>query len=243
MSPERCVEQRRIDPAGAKTLAGVDRRHDRLGRAEQHRVDGVEVALERPESFGEGPAIVARAGGRQRLGQRLRLVRGGPVTNRCTRPPKMMASLVRPIAVTKSGCGGGSGAAPRPSTMRASGKCSACSLVQRHFQHARHHLHAAGQALRRRIDDAEAAGATPQSAATSATTAARRRRARSPARARRRRRDRDSPAPQTAFPSAPAPAPDRSPSAKNASLPCPCDRLHPAYWLARQAITGCETGD
>src|SRR5580704_3306302 len=40
----------------------------------------------------------------------------------------MIASLVRPMAVTKSGCGGGNGAAPMPSTTRSSGKPSSNAL-------------------------------------------------------------------------------------------------------------------
>ena len=40
----------------------------------------------------------------------------------------MIASLVRPIAVTKSGCGGDSGAVAMPSMIRASGNFSSCAL-------------------------------------------------------------------------------------------------------------------
>src|SRR3989304_5361383 len=40
----------------------------------------------------------------------------------------MMASLGRPMAATKLGAGGGSGAVAMPSTMSCSGKCSSCDL-------------------------------------------------------------------------------------------------------------------
>ena len=72
--------------AGVKTLAAVDRGDDDLGRTEQHRVDGVEIALEALEDLGERRAVVARRAARQRLGERFASA-AGPVTNSCTRPP------------------------------------------------------------------------------------------------------------------------------------------------------------
>ena len=76
---------RRSTLAAMEAFAGLDRRDDHLGRAEQHRVDRVEVALEALEDLGEGLAVVARAIARQRLRQ-LAGVLAAPVTNRCTRP-------------------------------------------------------------------------------------------------------------------------------------------------------------
>ena len=55
----------------------VERRDDDLRRAEQHRIDGVEVALDALEDLGERPAVVARAFARQLLGQAHALRRPG----------------------------------------------------------------------------------------------------------------------------------------------------------------------
>ena len=70
----------------------------------------------------------------------------------------MMASLVRPIAVTKSGCGGQSGAAPMPVDDAFQRKAELMRLVQRDLESARDDLHAAGKALRRRIDERQLVG-------------------------------------------------------------------------------------
>src|SRR5262249_50285232 len=76
LSGERGIEQTRIDASGMKAFAGVERRHDHLGRAEQHRIDRVEIAARALEDFHERPPVVARFFARQLLGQQLRLARG-----------------------------------------------------------------------------------------------------------------------------------------------------------------------
>ena len=53
----------------------------------------------------------------------------------------MMASLVRPIAVRKSGCGAGIGAAADPVDDVLQRKFEIVGLVQGDFQHARNDLH------------------------------------------------------------------------------------------------------
>ena len=64
----------------------------------------------------------------------------------------MIASLVRPIAVTKSGCGGLKRRGAHAVDDALERKLQLMRLVQRHFQHPRDHLRAARQALRRRVN-------------------------------------------------------------------------------------------
>ena len=55
--------------AGVKALPAFDRGDDDLGRAEQHRIDGVEIALEALENLGERSAEIARGATGKRLGE------------------------------------------------------------------------------------------------------------------------------------------------------------------------------
>ena len=64
----------------------------------------------------------------------------------------MIASLVRPIAVTKSGCGGLKRRGAHAVDDALERELQLMRLVQRHFQHPRDHLRAPGQALRRRVN-------------------------------------------------------------------------------------------
>src|SRR5262245_6534794 len=48
----------RVDVAGLEALAGLERGHRHLCRAEQHAVDLVEIAFDRRENIGEGLAVV-----------------------------------------------------------------------------------------------------------------------------------------------------------------------------------------
>src|SRR5690242_5668075 len=75
-SRERGIEQLEIEAAGLEAFAGVECRHDHLRRAEQQRIDGVEVALEALEDLGERTSVVARAFARQLLGELARGRRG-----------------------------------------------------------------------------------------------------------------------------------------------------------------------
>src|SRR5262249_47318523 len=76
MSGERGIEQSRIDAAGMKALARIERRDDHVCRAEQHRIDGVEIAPRALEDFHERPAVVARFLAGQLLGEVPRVARG-----------------------------------------------------------------------------------------------------------------------------------------------------------------------
>ena len=143
---------RSISPAW-KAFAGFERGDGDLCRTEQHRIDGVEVAFERLEDLRERPAVVARALAGKPFGERARLLR---------RPgDEQMHLAAENDGVVGAAHGGDeirmrrrtSGAAPMPSTMRSSGKCQFVGFVQRDFEHARHDLRAAGEALRRREDD------------------------------------------------------------------------------------------
>src|SRR5579863_6293485 len=72
-SGEGGIEQIEMHGAAAKALAVLDRGHDDLGRAEQHAVDGVEIAAEAPENLRERSAEIARCATGKRLGQGLRV--------------------------------------------------------------------------------------------------------------------------------------------------------------------------
>src|SRR6185312_2511323 len=52
-------QDRRIELAAAEALAALERRHLDDARAEQHRIDLIEIALVDGERLGEGLAIVA----------------------------------------------------------------------------------------------------------------------------------------------------------------------------------------
>ena len=78
--------------------------------------------------------------------------------------------MVRPMAVRKSGDGGGSGAAPRPSTIPVQREAQRMHLVQRHLEHAGGDLDRAGEAGGRRQDEGQRRWRRPQSVATRATS-------------------------------------------------------------------------
>src|SRR3954454_9530161 len=73
---ERPGQQLGREPAAAEAAATVERGDEDAGRAEQHRVDGVEVELRRLEHLLEGPAVVARAAAGEAVGQVLGRVVG-----------------------------------------------------------------------------------------------------------------------------------------------------------------------
>src|SRR5690348_12137796 len=66
-------QDRRIELAAAEALAALKRRDLDDARAEQHRIDLVEITLIGVESLGEWLAVVAARAARQPIGQRLRL--------------------------------------------------------------------------------------------------------------------------------------------------------------------------
>src|SRR4029079_13083565 len=55
---ERAGQDRRVDMAALEALAAFQRGDGNHGRAEQHAVDGVEVALHGGENIGERSAVV-----------------------------------------------------------------------------------------------------------------------------------------------------------------------------------------
>src|SRR5215470_5748577 len=60
-SGEGRIEKAKIQFSGVKALAGFDRRHDNHGRAEQHRINRVEIAIDARKQFGERSSIVTRS--------------------------------------------------------------------------------------------------------------------------------------------------------------------------------------
>ena len=58
-SGERGIEHVQINVSGLETVAGFERRNDNLCRAEEHRIDGVEVAADRLENLSERTPVVA----------------------------------------------------------------------------------------------------------------------------------------------------------------------------------------
>src|SRR5271170_3111364 len=75
-SAEGRIEQAQIDLASVKAFAGFQRCHGNFCRTEQHRIDGVEVALDPLEDFREWAAIVGRGLAGKLFGKRARLARG-----------------------------------------------------------------------------------------------------------------------------------------------------------------------
>ena len=60
--------------ACVKTLSAFDRRDDDLGWAEQHGIDGVEIAFEAPENLGKRSAEIARPATGKGLSETLRIL-------------------------------------------------------------------------------------------------------------------------------------------------------------------------
>src|ERR1700722_16184800 len=87
LSGERGIEQFVMHRAGVKTLAAFDRHDDDLGRAEQHRIDRVEVALEAPENLGKRSAEITRPATGEGLRETLRIL-GRPGDSEAGPPPK-----------------------------------------------------------------------------------------------------------------------------------------------------------
>src|SRR4029077_10599124 len=58
-SGERVIEQVQFNVSGLEAFAGFERRNNNLCRAEEHRIDGVEVAADCFENLSERPPVVA----------------------------------------------------------------------------------------------------------------------------------------------------------------------------------------
>src|SRR4029077_1097162 len=57
-SGERARQHCVVDAPALEALAGLERRHRHHGRAEQHAVDRIEIALHRREDVGERLAVI-----------------------------------------------------------------------------------------------------------------------------------------------------------------------------------------
>src|SRR5690242_3429742 len=75
-SAERGIEQALVDAAGAEALAAVDRGDDHFRRAEQHRIDGIEITVEPAKDLGEGSSMVAGIARGQLFGESPRILGG-----------------------------------------------------------------------------------------------------------------------------------------------------------------------
>src|SRR5262252_8798094 len=109
-----------------EALAGLDGRNYHLGRTEQHRVDGVEIALEALEDLRKGLAVIAGALARQSLRELARLARRTGDEIRMRRRKRRGTESLHDSLQRKS---------------------QLVRFVQRDLEYARHHLHAAGKAL------------------------------------------------------------------------------------------------
>ena len=126
-----------------------------------------------------------------------------------------------------------------PSTMRWQGNASSCALCKCDLERARSNLSRSGKAAGRRINDGQFFRLNAAVARDLFDDHRRRRAAAFQDQGSRSRPYPRNRAPRTAFLSARVPARARS-QAKKAFLPSPWASFQPAYWLARQAMTGLE---
>src|SRR3984885_2169157 len=151
MSGERGIKQFVMNFACAKTLSAFDRGDDDLSGAEEHGVNGVEIALEALENLGEWSAEIARSAAGKRLSETLRIL-GRP------RDIELRASAVddRIIGAAHSGDKVGMRWTERRGAHAVDDarkwKLQLVGLMQRPFQHPRDHLRRPGQALSRSVD-------------------------------------------------------------------------------------------
>ena len=141
-------------PAG-EGAAGVERGHQHPRRAEQHRVDLVEIVPGILEDPGERLAVVARGRARQLLRQLARLgLRPGH------EQLHLAAEQDRVVGPAHGGEEIGRGRrqrrAAQPVAHALQRKAQRVDLVQRHLQHARGDLHRAGEARGRGQDEGQA---------------------------------------------------------------------------------------
>src|SRR5262249_5054064 len=72
-SGERRIEKAEIQFSGAKGCASFNRRHHDLGGTEEHRIDGVKIAVDARKQFRKRTSVVTRSLARQLLRKRLRV--------------------------------------------------------------------------------------------------------------------------------------------------------------------------
>src|SRR5438270_6202816 len=156
-SAKRGIEKLMRDGTGAERLAALQRCYDRHRRTEQHRIDLVEVALIEAKYLGKRPAVIPGPYARQILGKLAR-------PRRRTIDEKLHLPAIDDRVVGAAHRGDEIGMRRRQRRRAEAvdnigqGKMQRMRLVQRDFEHARGNLHAAGKALRRRIDEGEALG-------------------------------------------------------------------------------------
>src|ERR1700722_19657940 len=151
VSGERGIEQFVMNFPRAKAFPRFDRCDDDLSGAEEHGVNGVELALEALENHGEWGAEIARSAAGKRLSETLRIL-GRP------RDIELRASAVddRIIGAAHSGDKVGmrwtEGRSAHAVDDARKWKLQLVGLMQRHFQHPRDHLRRPSQALSRSVD-------------------------------------------------------------------------------------------
>ena len=137
--------------ARVKTLSALDRRDDDLGGAEQHGIDGVEVAFEPLEDLSKRRAEIARHATGKRLSESLRIVSGpGDIELRASAVDDRIVGAAHgadKIGMRRTERRGAHAVDDAPER-----KFQLMRLVQRHFQHARDHLGRPSQALSGRIN-------------------------------------------------------------------------------------------
>ena len=138
----------------AEGFARLDGRDDHFGRAEEMRVDRVEVALERLEDLRKGLSVVARPAAWQLLGEVPRSSR--TAANEQLHQPAIDDRVVRPshrLQEIGMGCRNRCAAGSIDDIVQR--EMQAVRLVKGHLQRAADDLHAAGKALRRGVDEGQ----------------------------------------------------------------------------------------
>src|SRR5262249_16182636 len=156
-SGERGIEQLQIDAAVMKALTAFDRRNGYLSRAEQHRIDRIEIALEALEDLRERLAIVARCRAGQPLGESPRIAR-------CAGDKQVRTTCVDDRMIGSSHGGDQIGVRRRQgrrayalnNTLER--KFEFMGLMECHFENAGDDLNISGKALGGRADEAQAIG-------------------------------------------------------------------------------------
>ena len=183
----------------SKLSPDLERRDGHLGRAEQHAVDGVEVALHSGEDVGERLAIVLRLEARQLVGERLGGL--GRTRNKELHAPAIDDGVVGAShGDDEAWCRRGQGSGRHAVDDVVQWEMKLMRLVQSDLEAARGDLYRAGEARCRRIDDGEGVGRNLAGLGDMLDQRGRRSAGRLRARGRRGRPCPDSRARRTAFP-------------------------------------------
>src|SRR5271154_6502083 len=148
MSGERGIEQFVMKFACAKILSAFDRGDDDLSRAEQHRVNGVEITLEALENLGKRGTEIARCATGKRLRETLRILgRPGDIELRASAVDDRIVGAAHRADKVRMRWTERRGAHAIDDTLER--KLQLMGLMQRHFQNPRDHLRSSSQALSR----------------------------------------------------------------------------------------------